>query len=172
MNGLPYYKRYPRDFIEGTLGMPFEVKAAYGMILDLIYLQSGKLPDDPSYISGVLGVSKRKWSSIRKALIEADKIQVGKGYLTNYRAIIEVENTRKFQDNQRENRRRPNKNNNLETPSSHHTEPDTEKEDKSSFRPDAFSKSAGDRYAIRRNARRMDSSESSGNVVALPSKLE
>ncbi len=22
MNGLPYYKAYPRDFIEGTVGMP------------------------------------------------------------------------------------------------------------------------------------------------------
>lgn len=104
--------------------MPFEVKAAYGLVLDLIYLQGGKLPDDAGYISGVLGVSKRKWASLRKALIDADKLQVGNGYLTNYRAIIVLENTRKFQDKQSENARGRNKNNGLEKPPLSHTEPE------------------------------------------------
>ncbi|MFK5283859.1 DUF1376 domain-containing protein, partial [Lacticaseibacillus paracasei] len=55
MNGLPYYKAYPRDFIEGTIGMPFELKGAYRLLLDLIYMQGGRLPDDAKYISGLLG---------------------------------------------------------------------------------------------------------------------
>lgn len=126
MNGLPYYKRYPRDFVEGTLGMPFELKAAYSVVLDLIYMQGGKLPDDARYISGLLGVSVRKWNAIRTGLIECGKLQVGAGYLTNYRAIIELESLGKFQDKQRENRSRPNKNKTLETPPTHHTEPDTD----------------------------------------------
>lgn len=71
---LPYYKRYPRDFFEGTIGMPFEVKAAYSLVLDLIYKTDGNLKDDPRYISGMLGCSVRKWNQIRNALIEAGKL--------------------------------------------------------------------------------------------------
>lgn len=82
MNGLPYYKAYPRDFIEGTVGMPFEIKCAYRVVLDLIYMQGGNLPDDARYISGLLGCSIRKWKSIRQALIEAGKITVSGDFLT------------------------------------------------------------------------------------------
>lgn len=125
MNGLPYYKRYPRDFIEGTQGMPFELKGAYSLLLDLIYIQSGHLPDDPRYIAGLLGVSVRKWKGIREALIDAGKLAVTGGCLTNYRALIELESLSKFQDKQSQNRSRPNKNNNLKSRRSNHTEPDT-----------------------------------------------
>ena len=57
MNGLPYYKAYPRDFIEGTVGMSFELKAAYRLVLDLVYMQGGDLPDNSRYIAGLLGCS-------------------------------------------------------------------------------------------------------------------
>ena len=129
MNGLPYYKAYPRDFIEGTIGMPFEVKCAYRVVLDLIYMQGGNLPDDARYISGLLGCSIRKWKSIREALLDADKIQVSGEFLTNYRAEKELETLAKLQDQQRENRSRPNKNNNLKSPKADHTEPEPDIED-------------------------------------------
>ncbi len=169
MNGLPYYKRYPRDFIEGTLGMPFELKGAYSVILDLLYIHSGKLPDDSKYISGVLGTSVRKWNSLRKDLIEAGKLASSAGCLTNYRAFIEVESLRKFQDKQSENRTRPNKNNNLQSPRSHHTEPEPEEENKFSSLEE-FS-DAERRDAERFLARRMDREEGAFNVVALPKQL-
>jgi uncharacterized protein YdaU (DUF1376 family) len=126
MNALPYYKAYPRDFIEGTVGMPFEVKCAYRVILDLIYLQNGNLPDDARYISGQLGCSVRMWNGIRKALIAAGKIFIREGAISNFRADNELETSRKFQEKQSENRRHPNKNNELQSPRSHHTEPDTD----------------------------------------------
>ncbi|MBB3997237.1 DUF1376 domain-containing protein [Aureimonas pseudogalii] len=127
MNGLPYYKAYPRDFIEGTIGMPFEVKCAYRVILDLIYMQGGNLPDDNRYISGLLGCSIRKWTTIRSALIEADKIQVSGEFLTNYRAVSELETLAKLQDKQRENGSHPKKNNDLAKPRLNHTEPEPDK---------------------------------------------
>lgn len=139
MNGLPYYKAYPRDFVEGTIGMPFEVKCAYRVVLDLIYMQGGELPDDARYISGLLGCSIRKWKSIREALLEAGKLSVSGDFLTNKRAEKELETLAKLQDKQRENRSRPNKNSDLQEPRSDHTEPDTEeKEDTnvSSKKPD------------------------------------
>lgn len=125
-NGLPYYKAYPRDFIEGTIGMAFEAKCAYRVILDLIYMQGGRLPDDPRYISGLLGCSIRKWKSIRKTLLDLDKVYVSGEFLANYRADNEIETLAKHQDKQAENRHRPNKNKDLETPKPNHTEPEPE----------------------------------------------
>lgn len=126
MNGLPYYKAYPRDFIEGTIGMDFETKAAYRLVLDLIYMQGGNLPDDPRYISGLLGCSVKKWNSIRRTLVDTGKIDVRGAYLGNYRADKELEILGSFQEKQRKNRSNPNKNNDIESPPSNHTESDTE----------------------------------------------
>jgi uncharacterized protein YdaU (DUF1376 family) len=128
MNGLPYYKAYPRDFIEGTIGMDFETKAAYRLVLDLIYMQGGALPDDARYISGLLGCSIKKWNSLRDALVSAGKIEVRNGVLGNLRADKELETLGKFQDKQRENRARPNKNKAVKSPPINHTDPDTDTE--------------------------------------------
>ena len=127
MNGLPYYKAYPRDFIEGTIGMSFELKGAYRLILDVIYMQAGKLPDDARYISGLLGCSVRAWSKFRNKLLELGKIYAENGFISNFRADKELETTAKLQDKQRENRARPNKIKDLESPPSNHTDTDTDK---------------------------------------------
>ena len=139
MNGLPYYKAYPRDFIEGTIGMPFEVKCAYRVVLDLIYMQNGHLPDDDRYISGLLGCSMRRWRGVRQALIDADKIQVSGDFIRNYRADSELETLAKLQDKQRENARHRNKNKGLQKPRVNHTEPEPyiEEEPKGSLSSDA-----------------------------------
>lgn len=128
MNGLPYYKAYPRDFIEGTIGMSFELKGAYRLVLDLIYMQGGMLPDDARYISGLLGCTVRKWNALRDQLIALDKIQVNGASLTNYRAVIELETFSKHQEKQRENASVPRKNNDLAKPPLRHTEPEPEPE--------------------------------------------
>lgn len=83
MNGLPYYRRYPRDFIEGTVGMPFELKAIYSMTLDLIATQDGKLIDNPRYIAGMLGVSVRRWKSARDRLVESKWLSIEDGVISN-----------------------------------------------------------------------------------------
>lgn len=125
MNGLPYYPRYPRDFLEGTAGMSFEDKAAYGLILDLIYMMGERgLPDDARFICGHLGLTMRKWNSIRERLVGMGKIHVENGVISNKRADNEKIIQRKLRDKQRENRHRPNKNNNLQSPRSHHTDTD------------------------------------------------
>lgn len=130
MNGLPYYKAYPRDFIEGTIGMPFEIKCAYRVILDLIYMQGGKLPDDARYISGLLGCSIRKWTSIRAALLEMGKVQVSGEFLSNYRADKEIETLAKLQDIHRENASGPRKNKDLQKPPLNQAEAEPEAEPK------------------------------------------
>ncbi|MEM1150709.1 MAG: DUF1376 domain-containing protein [Pseudomonadota bacterium] len=131
-NALPYYKRFPRDFLEGTVGMTFEEKGAYAIVLDLIYLKQGRLDDDPRWIAGHLGVSVRKWNAIRAALIEKGKIAFEDGCLTNYRAIIELENLSKFQDKQSERRAGSNKNNGLPKIRSDQPEPEPDIEEDTS----------------------------------------
>ena len=106
--------------------MPFELKAAYGIILDLIYIHGTELPDDPRFIAGQLNVSVRKWKKLRDGLIEAGKIQIVSGSITNYRAVSELEILSKFQDKQAENRHRPNKNKDLEKPKINQPEPEPE----------------------------------------------
>ena len=113
MNGLPYYKRYPRDFFDGTAGMPFELKSAYALLLDLIYVQNGNCPDDPHYISGAFGCSVRKWKSLRERLIKSGKIQAIQNadgaFLNNVRASLEIDKTFCQMRTNAENRSRPNK---------------------------------------------------------------
>ena len=94
-SALPWYKREPQAFFEATIGMRFEDKAAYGLILDLIYARWDRLPDDPRYISGQLGLSVRKWNSIRSSLIEQGKLTAADGILKNARASKQIAETDK-----------------------------------------------------------------------------
>ncbi|WP_164844634.1 DUF1376 domain-containing protein [Brucella pituitosa] len=126
MNGLPYYKAYPRDFIEGTIGMSFELKAAYRLVLDLIYMQGGNLPDDARYISGLLGCTMRKWNVLRDELVSIGKIEITGEFLTNKRAVIELETLAKLQEKQSERASTPRKNKDLQKPRLSQPEPDTD----------------------------------------------
>jgi len=76
----------------------------------------------------VLGCSIRKWKSIREALVEMDKLQVSGEFLTNYRAVSELETLSKLQDKQRENASGPRENKGLAKPRLNHTEPEPEPE--------------------------------------------
>jgi uncharacterized protein YdaU (DUF1376 family) len=58
-----WYKRCGADFIHGTMMLSLEEKGAYSLCLDLIYDRGGPIPDDARWLSGVCGVSLRKWGS-------------------------------------------------------------------------------------------------------------
>jgi uncharacterized protein YdaU (DUF1376 family) len=131
MNGLPYYKRFPRDFIEGTIGMPLELKGAYSIVLDLIYMHSGALPDDAGYISGVIGCSPRQWGFHRKRLVDLGKLVVRGAFIGSSRADRELFETRSYQEQQAFNGSRPKKNKHIAEatakPNANHTDTDTER---------------------------------------------
>jgi uncharacterized protein YdaU (DUF1376 family) len=134
LNGLPYYKAYPRDFFEGTAGMPFELKATYRLLLDLIYMHGGRLVDDPRFIAGHIGCSVRAWNVARGKLISAGKITADLGIISNFRADKELESLRTFQDKQRQNGSKPKKINAIAQataePKPNHTEPDIDTDKK------------------------------------------
>lgn len=130
MNGLPYYPRYPRDFFDGTNGLSFELKGAYSMLIDLIYMSGGQLYDEPRFIAGHLNCSVRAWNGYRAALIKMGKIAVNDGIISNFRADKELIIQRSFQDKQRENGSKSNKNKGLAKavaePKVSHTDTDTD----------------------------------------------
>ena len=129
MNGLPYYKRFPRDFMEGTIGMPFDLKGAYALVLDLIYMQGGRLPDDARYIAGHLGCTTKAWTGYRAKLIEMGKLHLNGTHLTNNRADAELETLAKLSATQREKRLGKSKNKDLQEPQFHQPEPEPEEEE-------------------------------------------
>jgi len=135
MNGLPYYKAYPRDFLDGTIGMPLELKGAYRVLLDLIYMRAGRLPDDARYIAGQLGCSARMWTKLRAQLIERGKISVIDGFISNFRADFELENTAKFKAKQAENASKPSNINEIKKPRLRHTDTDTDTDKKKEKNP-------------------------------------
>lgn len=118
---LPYYKRFPRDFLDGTIGLSLEVKGAYAVVLDLIYMRGGRLPDDGRYIAGQLGCSLRKWNAIRSELLERGKLTVELGFISNFRADYLLEETRKLREKNAENGSKSKENNTQEK----RTQPDT-----------------------------------------------
>lgn len=66
---LPWYRRFPDNFIAGTVGLSLEEKGAYSLLLDLMYVRSGPVPDEPRYIAGVCGCSTYRWKAIRATLL-------------------------------------------------------------------------------------------------------
>lgn len=128
----PWYRRFPDNFIAGTVGMTLEEKGAYSLILDLMYVRGGPVPDEPRYIAGVCNCSVRKWNTIRDRLIALGKIEIADGFLTNHRAEKEIENalktSRKLAENgakggekRAENEREARKNNGLAQAGLKHT---------------------------------------------------
>lgn len=97
-----WYKRCGADFIHGTMSLTLEEKGAYSLCLDLIYDRGGPIPDDARWLSGVCGVSIRKWNSLRERLIEAGKIYVTGNMLSNVRADFELVSTELQRRNQAE----------------------------------------------------------------------
>jgi uncharacterized protein YdaU (DUF1376 family) len=85
-----WYKRCGADFIHGTMMLTLEEKGAYSLCLDLIYDRGGPIPDDARWLSGVCGVSMRKWSALRDRLVELGKLTAQNGLLSNSRAAFEL----------------------------------------------------------------------------------
>jgi uncharacterized protein YdaU (DUF1376 family) len=88
-----WYKRCGADFIHGTMMLSLEEKGAYSLCLDLIYDRGAPIPDDARWLSGVCGVSIRKWNSIRDRLLSLGKIYAENGLLSNARADFELVST-------------------------------------------------------------------------------
>jgi uncharacterized protein YdaU (DUF1376 family) len=131
--------------------MDFEVKGAYRLLLDLIYMHGGRLVDEPRFIAGHLGCSVKKWNGLRAAIIATGKISVSDGYLGNLRADKELDSAKSFQTKQRENGSKPKQNKDiaqaLAKPKANHTDTDTDT-DKEEERGKPLSRPSADFQAL------------------------
>jgi uncharacterized protein YdaU (DUF1376 family) len=87
---LTWYKRYPRDFREGTRKLTLEERGFYGDVLDLIYEHGDQLPDDDAANAHHLHLDARTFRRVKARLLELGKLTVGDGYLRNPRASAEA----------------------------------------------------------------------------------
>lgn len=104
MSALPFHKRYHSDALAGALSMTLEERGAFQTLLDLMYDKGGPVADSDRLLAGYMGVSLRKWHSLRAALIAKGKIYVtSDGDLFNSRAKKEIENALKTSRKRAEN---------------------------------------------------------------------
>lgn len=98
-----WHPREHRAALQGMLSLTLEERGAYNTILDLIYDRGGPVPDDARWMAGWMGVSLKRWSVLRAALIVKGKIyetEVGEtASLMNGRAAVEIENQTKLSRN-------------------------------------------------------------------------
>lgn len=87
---LAWYKRYPRDFREGTRKLTFEERGFYGDVLDLIYEHGDQLPDDDEANAYHLHSDVRTFRRLKTRLVGLSKLRVEDGCLRNPRASAEA----------------------------------------------------------------------------------
>lgn len=75
--------------------LSLEERGAFQTLLDLMYDRGGPMPDNDGLLARYMGVSIRKWKSLRESLIGLGKIREEGGFLVNDRAISEIENAAK-----------------------------------------------------------------------------
>lgn len=82
----PWYKRYARDFHEGTRKLTLEERGAYSDIIDLIFMAGGPIEDDDKGIAFKLCIDVRKWKRLRARLLSVGKLYITRGHIHNARA--------------------------------------------------------------------------------------
>lgn len=66
----PWYKRGGGSFLMATIGFPdAEHKWAYSALIDMLNDRDRPIPDDPGFICGFTGLTRKKWSIVRSYLI-------------------------------------------------------------------------------------------------------
>ncbi|WP_395326915.1 HNH endonuclease [Novosphingobium sp. BL-8H] len=74
MSARPYHKRYHSDALAGCMALTLEERGAYQTLQDLMYDRQGPILDAERLLAGYMGVSIRKWRSLRETLLAKGKI--------------------------------------------------------------------------------------------------
>lgn len=92
MSAHPWHKRYHSDALTGYASLTLEQRGAYTTILDMLYDSGDQgIPDLDRRMAGILLVTVGKWQRIRQELIDAGKLQIDGGLITNARYLRELE---------------------------------------------------------------------------------
>lgn len=95
MTGLPWFKCFPQDLLNGMAGMPADERGVYISVLCLIYREGAPIRDEPREVAYNAGCSVRQWLKCRDALLAHGKLKVvqvnGRNHLSNDRCDEEIE---------------------------------------------------------------------------------
>lgn len=92
MSRDPYHFRYHDDALRGYRKLSLEERGAYTTMLDLMYSDQEYLADNERIIAAEMGVSTRKYRSLRDSLMRKGKIYyVAEGIISNKRFEEEIQ---------------------------------------------------------------------------------
>ncbi|SRR6266540_650706 len=84
MADMDWYRRYPAKWIGGTRKMTFEERGAYADILELLYLNGGRVEDDDTTLAALMACNPRTWRYIKRRLVEIHKkLSIIDGFISN-----------------------------------------------------------------------------------------
>lgn len=87
---FPYFKFYPRDWLDATRKLTPEERGLYIDLIALTMKNEGSLDDDDDAISHAMAVSKRLWRSVKARLEAKGKIVLSDGKIVNERCVLEL----------------------------------------------------------------------------------
>jgi len=88
----PYHFRYHDDALRGYSKLNLEQRGAYNTLLDLMYSEGGYIEECERRMAAEMGVSTRKYRSLRDQLIKAGKVYYPTaGFLSNRRVEEEIQ---------------------------------------------------------------------------------
>lgn len=85
-----WYKRDIRKAIKGMTRLTLEERGAYNTLIDHQYLMGGPLPDDETYVAGIMGCDVRVWRRLRRQLLDKERIVISGGAIEDLRASYEL----------------------------------------------------------------------------------
>lgn len=87
-----WYKMDPIDWNDGTEDLSLEQEAAYLRICHAIYITERPVRDNPFVVAGLLRCNERKAKRLLSELVEAGKLVVENGLISNRRAVEVISN--------------------------------------------------------------------------------
>ncbi len=88
---FPYFKFYPRDWLQATRDLTLEQRGAYIDLICIIMEMEGHLADNDKWIAHQMHVTARKWRSLKGELVAHEKIAVSDGKIVNERCVKELD---------------------------------------------------------------------------------
>ena len=85
-----WYRRYQTEAIHGMATLTLEERGVLITIIDHQFLMGRPLPDEPSYMAGILGCDVRVWKRLRRQLIDKQKIDASGGHIAELGATYEL----------------------------------------------------------------------------------
>jgi len=87
---FPFFKFYPRDWLESTRHMTLEERGAYIDVICILMEMEGHLANDDDWMRHQLHIPKQRWRKMKGKLLDHEKIRIEDGCIVNDRCVKEL----------------------------------------------------------------------------------